>query len=99
MIKLPLAIVEWDDHKGDDGEPVTAETVDLQHKPQVITTIGWVLKEDSSGITLVNEYYDNVYRGKTFIDKRMLRKITPYTLSKPRKSKQPKEVMSKEGPP
>jgi hypothetical protein len=87
MTKLPLVVVEWDDHKGDDGEPVSLETVDSQHKPQIITTIGWVLKEDDKGIFLVTEYYDQTFRGKTFVDKRMIRKITPYKLVKPGKPK------------
>jgi hypothetical protein len=83
----PLVIVEWDDHKGDDGTPLSLEDVESFHKPKVITTIGWLLKEDESGVTIANEYFDQTYRGTTFVDKRMLRSLTPYKLSKPRKPK------------
>lgn len=82
MTKLPLVVIEWDDHNTGDA-PVDATTVDSYHKPEVITTIGWVLKEDATGYTLVNEYYDDTYRGRTFIDKRMVRKVTPYRLTRP----------------
>lgn len=88
MTKLPLVVVEWWDHNTDGDVPIDLETVDSYHKPTLITTIGWVLKEDDFGVTLVTEYYDSTYRGRTFIDKRMIKfPINHYKLTRHRKPK------------
>jgi len=84
-ISLPLVIVAWNDANTGNEDVVTLETVDSYHKPTVIHTIGWLLKGDDNGVTLVNEYYDGYFRGRTFIPGGMVISITPYNLSKPRK--------------
>jgi hypothetical protein len=93
-IDLQLVLVEWLD-ANTDNEGVTEDTVMLHHKPWIIHTLGWLLYEDESGITLVTEYYDNYYRGRSFIPKGMIKTITPYKLSQPRKPKTaPKSIPS-----
>lgn len=87
MIDLPLVIVEWDDAHTHAELPISVETVGDTHRPTVIHTIGWVLKEDEVGISLVNEFYDATYRGLTFVPAGMVRSVTRYTLTKPRKKK------------
>lgn len=85
-VDLPLVLVEWDDaHTGE--EAIDRDTVTSYHKPTIISTLGWVLIDDEVGITLVNEYYDSSYRGRTFIPRGMVRSVTPYKLSKPRPRK------------
>lgn len=83
-IKLPLVVVRWHDAWVRAEEPATLTDAAQAHKPEVITTIGWVLQNDEQGIQLANEYYDGCFRGRTFIYKPMIVSITPYNLSKPR---------------
>lgn len=83
--KLPLVLVTWNDANVGGDDAVTLENVDGYHKPTVVHTLGWLLKSDDQGVTLVNEFYDNVYRGRTFIYKPMIVSILPFNLTKPRK--------------
>lgn len=84
--KLPLAIVEW--HDADTGEEVVElDTVSIYHAPTKVTTLGWVMRDDAVGITLVNEYYNSRYRGRTFIPRAMIVNFTPCTLTKVKKAK------------
>lgn len=85
MAKIPLVMVAWKDANVGGDDAVTSENVHAYHKPTFVHTLGWLLKEDEEGVTLVNEYYDEVYRGRTFIYKPMIVSITYYNLSKPRK--------------
>ena len=87
MTKLPLVIVEWDDAWTDE-QTVTLEDVRASHKPMVVTTIGWLLLEDEVGVSLANEFYGGTYRGRTFILRSMVKSVTPYVLTKPRKKKE-----------
>jgi hypothetical protein len=84
---LPLVLVEWLD-ASTDNEPITTESVDGVHRPMVMHTLGWLLKADDIGVTVVNEYYDSTYRGRTFIPAGMIVSVIPYTLSRPRKKKE-----------
>lgn len=83
--RLSLVMVEWNDANCGGADAVTVDNVDSYHRPTIVRTLGWLLKSDSTGVTLVNEYYDDVYRGRTFIYRPMILSITPYNLSKPRK--------------
>jgi hypothetical protein len=81
MTTLPLVVVEWDD-AWQTETPATLR--DFVHKPERITTIGWLMKDDEVGVQLANEFYDDTYRGRTFIPRAMVVKVTPYALTKPR---------------
>lgn len=83
----PLIVVEWDDASCGADEVVDPENV--THAPAIITTIGWEMKNDEVGITLCNEYYDKLFRGRTFIPRAMIRSVTPYKLSRPRGQAKP----------
>lgn len=84
---LPLVIVEWNDAWGKAEESVTLADVAATHHPTVIYTLGWVLFEDDKGISLANEHYLDIYRGRSFIPRELIRSVTPFTLTKPRKKK------------
>lgn len=87
-----LVMVEWDDANTGNEDTVTPDTLDALHKPIIIHTLGWVMREDEIGITLCNEWYHGAYRGRTFVPRGMIRSITPYTLTKqrtPRPSNRP----------
>jgi hypothetical protein len=89
MTELPLVVVEWDDAWIDGNEPVALNEVGIEHKPLVICTMGRLLKDDETGVSLANEYYKDkdIYRGRTFIPRAMVRSVTRYKLSKPRPKK------------
>lgn len=82
--RLPLVVVEWDDAWQSETPATLAHFV---HKPERITTIGWLMKEDDVGVQLANEFYDDTYRGRTFIPRAMIVGVTRYGLSKSRKPK------------
>ena len=70
---IPLVVVEWNDAWTSEV-PATLDG-HLVHKPERITTIGWLLREDEQGVQLANEFYDGTYRGRTFVPKAMVVKI------------------------
>lgn len=84
MNKLPLVLVTWNDANTGNEDVVTPENVEAYHKPTVVYTLGWLLRDDVKGVTIVNEYYDEFYRGRTFIYRPMIISVTPFNLSKPR---------------
>lgn len=94
--KRPLAVVEWNDAWIDGNDPVTLSEVHVEHKPKVIITLGYILRDDDSGISLANEYYEDesVYRGRTFIPRGMIKSVTHFKLTKPRKPKDEKNPSS-----
>lgn len=86
-MSLTLAVVSWADAFVDADTPINLETVRDAHKPTIVTTIGWVLWQDEVGISICNEFYDQTYRGRTFIPAAMIISVVPYNLSKPRKKR------------
>jgi hypothetical protein len=82
---LPLVVVEWDDAWQSETPATLAHFV---HKPERITTIGWLMKNDEIGVQLANEFYDETYRGRTFIPRAMVVKVTAFRLSKQRVKKE-----------
>jgi len=84
---LPLVLVTWKDANVGGDDVVTLDNVSAYHKPTIVHTLGWLLKEDEEGITICNEFYDEFYRGRTFIYRPMIMSVDPYTLAKPRKVK------------
>lgn len=89
MASLPLVQVIWDDAHADASESLTRDDVLLKHRAAVFQTVGWLLREDEKGISVANERCmdegDEVYRGRTFVPKSLIRSIVP--LIKPRKPK------------
>lgn len=83
-----LVLIEWDDAWQDSDNFATAHGITATHKPLVVQTLGWVIQDDEVGISVVNEQSNEdgeTYRGRTFIPRAMIRKVTPFNLSKPRK--------------
>lgn len=84
---LPVCVVEWDDAQGSATKAFTR--ADTPHGSIVMFTLGWLLQEDENGVSVACERYEDegqeFFRGHTFIPKGMVRKLTLYRLSKPRK--------------
>lgn len=89
--KLPIVIVEWGDAWTNELG-VTVEDVGASHKEMTVHTLGWLLKDDPKGVSLANEYFDDQYRGRTFIPRAMVRGVTPYRLAKPAVKREKKPV-------
>lgn len=94
MTKLPLVVVEWDDAWIDGTEPITLTEAHVQHKPKVIVTLGYLLLDNAIGISVAAEYYkdEDVYRGRTFIPRAMVKSVKPYKLTTPRKERPKKDT-------
>jgi hypothetical protein len=82
---LPLVVVEWMDAWT--LETPTTANGPFAHEPEKVTTIGWLLKDDEIGVQLANEFYDDSYRGRTFIPRAMVRSVTHHVLAKPRRAR------------
>lgn len=82
--RKPLVIVVWMDAWVSE-EGCSDDMAHSLHKPEEVTTIGWVLVDNEAGLQISNEFYGTTYRGRTFIPRAMIKTITPYKLSKPRK--------------
>jgi hypothetical protein len=86
---VPFGIVIWEDHCEFDGA-VTLADVAAKHRPETMHTVGWILKEDDKGVFVANEYYDESFRGASFIDRRMIVSVTHLKLTVPRRKRVPK---------
>jgi hypothetical protein len=91
---IPLVLAIWKDANTGNDDVVTPENVTTYHKSTLVHTLGWLLYEDEEGVTLVNEFYDDMFRGRTFIYRPMLVQLVPYNLSRPRKAKHEKPAHS-----
>lgn len=75
--KFPLVVLTWNDACGS-ATSIFDEARD--HQPTVMTTVGWLLKADSVGVSLACERYTEgegkeAFRGCTFIPKGMVVKV------------------------
>lgn len=67
--------------------------MDAVHGPAVITTVGWILRDDDKGITIANEYCgDGDYRGVTFILRINIVDVLPLTTGRSKKSEKAKDA-------
>lgn len=87
--------VVWLDAWVDDDNFATAHGLALTHKPMVVKTRGWLILDDSIGVSVANEESTTeddgkVFRGRTFIPRAMIQSVTPYRLAvvKPRKPRE-----------
>ena len=70
MTNKPLVIVRWNDADSSSIKILT-ETEQDYHKPVEMQTVGWLLKKDKKGVSVVNEVFQEngvpQYRGHTFV--------------------------------
>jgi hypothetical protein len=89
--EFPFVVAVWDDAWGDATDSASAKDVDDRHKPTVIQTVGWMLKDDEKGVSIFNERYmdegETEYRSRTFIPRSLIRSVTPFNLVRPRQRK------------
>lgn len=86
-----LVLVEWDDAWQDQDNFATAHGMAQTHHPITPETLGWVIVDDDEGISLVNERClqqdPPTYRGRTFIPRAMVKKVTEVRLAAPKKER------------
>jgi hypothetical protein len=74
-----LVIVTWDDPNSSAVEVITEENIDQHHVPEVMETVGWLVKEDERGVSVCNELYYETgkprWRGHTFIVRSLIKSI------------------------
>jgi hypothetical protein len=51
MFPFPLVLVEWKDHF---SETTWVSPKDISNKPEMCLTVGWLVKEDEDGLTVVS---------------------------------------------
>lgn len=90
---LPFVVVVWDDAHSSAVIPVTVKDIGLEHRASVFQTVGWLLQDDTVGVSIANERCldqgDETYRGHTFIPRSLIRSINHFNLTRPRKPKEP----------
>lgn len=86
-----LVLVEWDDAWGDTDGFATLHGIQQTHHPMAVQTIGWLLQDDATGVSLANEQStadgQPTYRGRTFIPRAMVRAVQLYKMTKARSHK------------
>lgn len=87
-----LVIVSWLDAWQDQENFSTAHGITSTHGPMPVETLGWVIQDDEVGISVVNEQSTqdghDVFRGRTFVPRAMIKSVKPFNLTKPRKPRQ-----------
>lgn len=86
-----LHVVVWDDAWSAGIELLTLKEIEEKHRPSVMQTLGWMLKSDSTGVWIASERCldkgEECYRGHTFIPRQLIKSVTPFKLSTPKKVK------------
>jgi hypothetical protein len=74
MSKFPLISLSWNDaHSPSATEVVNAANLNDTHGTLRITTVGWELRHDDTGVTLASEFCgDGDFRGVTFVPKALV---------------------------
>lgn len=72
----PLVTVKWLDANA--TQTVAYLENEIPHQPATAYTVGWLLRDDATGISLANEYFeeDETWRGMTFIPRGMILSVT-----------------------
>jgi hypothetical protein len=86
-----LVLVEWADAWQDQENFSTAHGIASTHGPLIVNTLGWIIQDDEVGISVVNERSTadghDTFRGRTFVPRAMIKKVTQFNLTKPRQAK------------
>lgn len=90
-MKLRFVEIVWNDAWGTVNVDVTVDAV--PHHPKVMTTRGWLIKEDAVGVSVAVEKSTedgiDYYRGHTFIPRGMVSSLSDYPSKRSRVRKGP----------
>lgn len=89
-----LVKLTWRDAHADSSEVLSRDDVATRHRPALFETVGWLLMDDELGVSVANERCvdagDEVYRGRTFVPRSLIKSIEPI---KKKRIKSPKVVV------
>lgn len=78
-IEATRGTVWWDDPQGSATTVINTSTIASKHKPVLMETTGWIIRDDDAGISICNERYmedgEWQFRGHTFIVRALIRKV------------------------
>ena len=73
------AILFWADAQASSTDVITENNIATKHKPIVMETIGWVIRDDEEGVSICNERFKEggelQFRGHTFVPRSLVLKI------------------------
>lgn len=89
MTEPRFVTVTWQDAWADGVDDTSIEKAHEKHRPIVMETRGWLLKEDDVGVSIFYERTQDQlsYRGRTFILRGMIVKIEDFPVRRTRKKK------------
>ena len=71
--------VWWNDPQGSSTDVINSANLQAKHKPILMETMGWIIRDDEAGISICNERYQEngewQYRGHTFIIRSLVTKV------------------------
>lgn len=90
----PIVVVRWNDAQSS-ATKVYTENETAYHAPIVMETLGWLLKDDDAGVSIVTEVFSEEglnYRGHTFVPRGMVIEVIhlPIKPVRSRKRAQPR---------
>ena len=77
LFRYPAVVVIWDDaHARNQAVEYTEDEVRNLHRPETVTTLGLLLKQDATGVSLYcEETGPDAVRGANFIPAAMVREV------------------------
>ena len=97
----PIVIVRWNDAQSS-ATNVYTENNPSYHAPIVMETLGWLLKDDEQGVSVMTEVFVeegiHQYRGHTFVPRAMVIEVTPISIQPTRSRKRAKPRSSQAVP-
>ena len=89
-MKLRRVVVTWNDAYGDAMQQVWAGD-ELNHRPVVVQSVGFLIREDEIGVTIFQDYIDDsgepAFRGKQFIPRGMVISVQTLQASRTKKNR------------
>jgi hypothetical protein len=91
MKDKPLVIVRWNDAHGSAATSYSEQN--MPHEPKRMATVGWLLKDDDAGVTIMGERCEDrddetPWRGNTFVPRGMVVEVIPVSPVRKRKKKE-----------
>ena len=84
----PVVVVRWNDAQSS-ATKVYTENDPSYHAPVIMETLGWLMRDDETGVSIMNEVFaedgTKNYRGHTFVPRALVISVTPYRVPKLRR--------------
>lgn len=95
-VAWPIVAVDWKDAHG--SATATYAVHEIPHAAVLITTIGFLLRQDAEGVSIAGEYTgQDEFRGVTFVPAEMIVAIRSITRTRKRSSVTSRQDANAEG--